>query len=352
MIDPHVHLRDFSQQGKETLRHGLAVASAIGDQWVFDMPNCNPPLTTRAMIERRLSAAEEAVRDLHGKIRYSVYAGITGADDEIAMAVQAWRDLFPQVVGLKLFAGNSTGGMGQVTEEAQRHIYERLAAEGYDGVLAVHCEKESLLRPDLERAGHDECHSDARPAAAETASVGDQIRLSGEAGFLGTLHIAHVSTVATVGLVEEARRSGRRITMGVTPHHLLLSRDDARDGSLHARMNPPLRSEGERKALFQALLDGRIDWVETDHAPHTLADKERGASGIPGFSGVLVLLARLRSLGVDEKRLAAWFGGNVLRTFGLSLEEGVTLPDARDTPRLARMAALAYPYDSFRNLRC
>lgn len=140
--------------------------------------------------------------------------------------------------------------------------------------------------------------------------------------------------------------------MGVTPHHLLLSRDDARDGSLHARMNPPLRSEGERKALFQALLDGRIDWVETDHAPHTLADKERGASGIPGFSGVLVLLARLRSLGVDEKRLAAWFGGNVLRTFGLSLEEGVTLPDARDTPRLARMAALAYPYDSFRNLRC
>jgi dihydroorotase len=353
MIDPHVHLRDDNQASKETIVHGLSVASFIGDQWLFDMPNCDPPLTSKEAIVRRLEKAAAAIATVGQQtgrsIRYSLYAGLTSDDAEIRMAVEAWRELFPHVVGLKLFAGNSTGGMGQVTEQQQRHIYGQLAAFGFDGLLAVHCEKESLLRPELENGEDFSTHSDARPVEAEIESVRDQIRLSGEAGFQGTLHIAHVSTIGTVELVERARGTGRKITMGVTPHHLLLDRKMAKDRKLFAKMNPPLRSPEERTRLWQALLEGRIDWVETDHAPHTLDDKRNGASGIPGFCGVLLLLQRLRKAGVCEERLKDLFGGNVLRVFRLE-PIPITLPGVEDVEELAAMAASCYPFDSYQGL--
>ena len=353
MIDPHVHLRDGSQASKETLVHGLSVASFIGDQWLFDMPNCDPPLTSREAIVRRLEKAAEAIATVGTQtgrdIRYSLYAGLTSDDAELRMAIDAWRELFPHVVGLKLFAGNSTGGMGQVTEPQQRHIYEQLAGNGFDGVLAVHCEKESLLHPGLERSEDFSTHSDARPVEAEIESVRDQIRLSGEAGFQGTLHIAHVSTIEAVELVEQARVAGRRVTMGVTPHHLLLDREMARNQTRFAKMNPPLRSSGERMRLWQAVLEGRIDWVETDHAPHTLEDKRKGASGIPGFCGVLLLLQRLRKAGVCEERLKDLFGRNVLKAFKLE-PVSITLPGAEETEELAAMAASCYPFDSYQGL--
>ena len=351
MIDPHVHLRDDRQASKETLVHGLSVASFIGDQWLFDMPNCDPPLIDRTSIDLRLQRAREAealVKAQTGRaMRYSLYAGLTSDEGQIGNVVEAWRKLFPRVVGLKLFAGNSTGGMGQVSLEAQRHIYGQLARDGFDGVLAVHCEKESLLCPEREDPPDFSSHSDARPPEAEIESVRDQIRLSGEAGFQGTLHIAHVSTIETVRLVEQARSAGRKITMGVTPHHLLLDRTLSKERGRYAKMNPPLRSPEERKQLFQAVLEGAIDWVETDHAPHTLKDKEKGASGIPGFCGVLLLLAELRKAGLSEKRLQELFGGNVLKTFKLD-EIPITLPAAEETSDLVAMAASCYPFDSYR----
>lgn len=353
MIDPHVHLRDGLQARKETIVHGLSVASLIGDQWVFDMPNCNPPLTTRDAIERRLEKAGEAIaylqKDTGRTIRYSLYAGLTSDEEEIGMAVRAWKDLFPHVVGLKLFAGNSTGGMGQVTPGQQRHIYETLAKLGYTGVLAIHCEKESLLHPELEDPADFSSHSLARPVEAEVESVRDQLTLSEEAGFQGTIHICHVSTIETVSLVQEAKRKGRKVTLASTPHHLLLNRDMAKNHELYGKMNPPLRSEEERKALFQALLEGKIDWVETDHAPHTLSDKEKGASGIPGFSGTLKLLMVLRTQGLPEDRLRELYGKNVLKAFGLR-DMDIFLPGEDECGDLAVMAAACYPYDSFRDL--
>lgn len=353
MIDPHVHLRDGLQARKETIVHGLSVASLVGDQWVFDMPNCNPPLTTREAIEARLEKAASAIAYLRKEtgrtILYSLYAGLTSEEEEIRMAVQAWKDLFPHVVGLKLFAGNSTGGMGQVTLEAQRHIYETLTQNGYTGVLAIHCEKESLLRPGLEDPADFSSHSLARPVEAEVESVRDQLRLSEEAGFQGTIHICHVSTIETVAQVQNAKQKGRKVTLAATPHHLLLNRDMAKNHELYGKMNPPLRSEEERKALFQALLDGKIDWIETDHAPHTLSDKEKGASGIPGFSGALKLLTALRKQGLSEERLRELYGKNVLKAFGLR-DMDIFLPGAEECGDLAAMAASCYPYDSFRDI--
>jgi len=345
MIDPHVHLRDWNLSAKETLVHGLRVAEKSGFTAVIDMPNTDPPLTTRKRIVQRIEAAKRT----KANVSYHLWAGVTGDPAQIDEVVQSCEELFPAVVGLKLFAGHSTGNMGLVEEEIQARVYRRLAERGYTGAVALHCEKEALLRPELYDNADFSTQSFARPQEAEIASIRDQLSLSKEAGFTGHLHIAHLSTIEGLLIVEEARREGRRISCGATPHHLLLNRDAAKDRRLYAKMNPPLRDEETRKELFEALLEGRIDWVESDHAPHTIADKEAGASGIPGFSGMLSLLKALYEHNLPNEVLQGLFGGNVRRTLDLPPQE-IVLPRYETLPALIAQASEAYPYDSFRGL--
>ena len=346
MIDPHVHLRDWNQREKETLAHGLSVAKACGITALFDMPNTNPPLTSRETIMRRLEEASA----LASGVSYHLWAGVTGDRGQVLEVGALAQDLFPAVVGLKFFAGHSTGNMGLITEEEQRRVYRHLSEAGYEGVVALHCEKESLLCPECNDPFDLSSHSRVRPPEAEIASVVDQIRFSEEEGFCGHLHICHLSTMGALEAVEGARSAGRRISCAVTPHHLLLSEEDAKERSLWAKMNPPLRSEAERRALFAATLAGRIDWIETDHAPHTLADKEGGASGIPGFSGLLLAVKALIDGGIDPALLSELLGGRVKRLFSLE-EVGLTIPPYGQLQTLSEQAAREYPFDSFARVR-
>ncbi len=346
MIDPHVHLRDWEQSEKESLAHGLMVAKACKIAALFDMPNTNPPLTTRDAIVRRLNDAAA----LDSGVSYHIWAGLTAKPEQIREAVAIVDEFYPSVVGLKFFAGHSTGNMGLVDEGLQRSVYHHLAEANYEGVVALHCEKESLLEPHLYDPADFATHSKARPPASEVASITDQVRLADEAGFGGHLHICHLSTIEGLQVVEQARVAGVRISCGVTAHHLLLSEADASNRSLWAKMNPPLRSESQRRALFEAAVDGRIDWLETDHAPHTIADKEGGASGIPGFSGLLLAIRALIDSKVGPKQLERMLGGAVIELFGL---EGiaVTIPSYEELSTLSDWAARQYPYDSFALLR-
>ncbi len=322
MIDPHVHLRDWGQSSKETVLHGMRTAARGGFTHLFDMPNTSPACTGRETVLERLALGGEA-SDETG-VSYHLYGGITNDPGQVRSIISVWKELFPLVPGLKLFAGNSTGNMGIIGIDAQRQVFRILAEEGFDGVLAVHAEKEELLCPGRYVPGDFATHSDARPAAAETESVRDLISLADETGFRGTLHICHVSAASTIELIR-SRKGDMRITMGVTPHHALLTRHDAEDHSRYLKMNPPLRDEADRKAVFAALMDGTADWVESDHAPHTREDKEKGASGIPGIPGMLLLLHRLREAGAGEERLKDLFGRNAMRTFGLDAED-IVLP--------------------------
>ncbi len=346
MIDPHVHLRDWNQAEKETLQHGMNVALLAGIDELCDMPNTNPALCSETAILKRL----EDARRCNPTMRYHLWAGVTSDMQQVAEVARLAKEHFPYVIGLKMFAGHSTGNMGLVDESMQQSIYQTLANNKYDGMVALHCEKESLLRPDLEDAMDFSSHSLARPVEAEVASVGDQIRLSAEAGFKGHLHICHLSSIEALCLIEEAKHQGRRISCAVTAHHALLSSKDAKDHSLYAKMNPPLRSETERSALFAAILEGRVDWIETDHAPHTLQDKEAGASGIPGFSGLLLLVKQLMEQGADSSLLARLLGGRFLQVAGL-VERPIHIPAYDQLAKLSQTAADAYPYDSFSKLR-
>lgn len=172
----------------------------------------------------------------------------------------------------------------------------------YRRTVAVHAEKESCMRPEKYVKGQFETHSDARPPEAEIESVRDILTIAYETGFQGNIHIAHISTAGAIQLVREAR-THQRVTMGVTPHHALFTVEDARDHDRFLKMNPPLRSESDRKAVFDALMDGTADWIESDHAPHTLAQKQAGASGIPGLHNMLLLIHALKAAGISDSRL-------------------------------------------------
>ncbi|MEA5031133.1 MAG: dihydroorotase [Sphaerochaeta sp.] len=352
MIDVHVHLRDGIQSEKETLDHGMRTGASCGISAFFDMPNTAPPLTTEAAIRARLEAGRRAaatVAEAVGNdIFYGVYGGVTADTGQIDRIVSIHAELFPAVVGLKMFAGHSTGNMGLTTTELQESIYRFLARLGYTGVLAVHCEKESEMRPHLWDPSRPESHTWARGPEAEIASVADQIAFARESGFAGTLHIAHISTAGAIALVRAARSEGMRISCGATAHHALLDDSVAGTPGHLCKMNPPLRSASDRDAVFASLCDGGIDWIESDHAPHTLADKHAGASGIPGFAGTLLLIGRLRSSGVSERHLEQLCGARACQVFGIDLP--VHVPTTEESAAALANARDAYPWDPFASI--
>jgi len=336
MIDPHVHCRDENLSHKETIAHALKVAESIGLSAIFDMPNNFPVTMERENIEARLKLAEES----HSPIFYGIYGGITQDERQVIEMVKVHRNFFPKVVGLKMFAGHSVGNLGIIYVAQQQRVYEILADECFHGVLVVHCEKDELLRPELFDSQHPRTHSYARPPISEYVCVQEQIRMAREAHFQGKLHIAHVSTPESVGLVDSARsRNGLQISCGVTSHHCMLNYEDipeSEEGLIY-KVNPPLRSPESRKKMFELLRAGKIDWIETDHAPHTLAEKIGQAkdakdhpqymSGFPGLPFYPHFLNYLRAENFSEQQLKALTHHNICRIFGIDIPERQVIPD-------------------------
>ena len=253
MIDPHVHLRDWDHAHKETVEHGIDVAYRAGLDGIFEMPNTSPPLTTKQRILDRVKLADGAIEKLGltGRFFHGIYGGITKDPEQIKAIVRAHAELFPRIVGLKMFAGHSTGNMGIIDEEEQRMVYRTLAEAGYEGVLAVHCEKEKHMIASAWDHKRPHTHTRARPPEAEIESVKDQLRFAREEGFKGTLHICHISTPQSVALLE--REDHLNVVCGITPHHAMLAAEDMDEIRGHLlKMNPPLRPREIQQALQSA----------------------------------------------------------------------------------------------------
>ncbi|OTF00085.1 amidohydrolase family protein, partial [Halorubrum sp. SD612] len=204
------------------------------------------------------------------------------------------------------------------------------------------------------------------PHRRARAAVGGAVRgTAAAAGRDARLHVAHTSTPEAVDAVAEARRDGTDATCEVTPHHLYLSRERARSLGTFGRMNPPLRSEERREALFARLADGDVDVVATDHAPHTVAEKRTGLadapSGVPGVETLYpLLLESARNGELSLERVRDVIAANPAETFGLDrkgrVAEGrdadLVLVDTAD-PREIEAAALhsACAWTPFEGLR-
>jgi len=328
MIDPHVHCRDWAQSNKETIAHALNVAERIGLSGIFDMPNTNPPITSRELVKKRLEDADKT----DSPVFYGLYMGLTSSTSQIKEAVRTWKEFFPKVVGLKMFAGHSVGDLGIIQEHEQKLVYQTLSSEGYGGVLAVHCEKESLLKQDLWNPSNPASHSYAHPPESEVNSIDDQINFAAEYKFKGRLHIAHTSVPKSVELIDNARKQGViKISCGLTPHHCCLDYESIPkfpEGLLY-KVNPPLRDGGSAKEMLDLLKEGKIDWIETDHAPHTLKEKleKPYMSGFPGLPYYPHFINFLRKEGMLEEQIRNLTHNNICNIFGFNFPEVSKNPD-------------------------
>ncbi len=311
MIDPHVHCRDGKQTYKETIRHVFEIANKQCVEKIFDMPNTNPPILYEKDIKERLKLVPE-----NQKGNYFLYIGATSNKKQLEEAVRCY-DKYKEIVGIKLYAGKSIGNLALINEKAQKKFYQILSNLGYKGVLAVHCEKEIYLKPELFDPAIPITHSYARPKEAEIESLKDQIKFSEESNFKGNLHIVHVSCPESIKLIDKERKE-MRITCGVTPHHILWSNEmlNRPDGLLY-KMNPPLRDEKDVETLRQYLKDGRIDWIETDHAPHAIGEKlfTPFLSGYPSLYLKDFVSKFLPDIGVDKKLIEKLTFENIYKIF-------------------------------------
>ncbi|ELZ92957.1 dihydroorotase [Haloferax mucosum ATCC BAA-1512] len=279
-IDVHVHFREPGFEHKETWETGSKSAAAGGVTTVADQPNTDPTTTTGEGFDAKAERATTSCID------YGINGGVTADWDPDTLFD---RPLF--ALG-EVFLADSTGDMG-IDADLFAAAAER-AGEA-DVPVTVHAEDadlfdESAIEGDLGGAGRDadaDAWSAYRRADAEEAAVERAVRVGGETG--AQVHIAHTSTPEGV----DAARDGGA-TCEVTPHHLFLSRDDCDELGTYGRMNPPLRSETRREAMFERLADGRIDVVATDHAPHTVDEKDQSLldapSGVPGVETMVPLL--------------------------------------------------------------
>jgi dihydroorotase len=307
-IDAHVHFREPGDAHKETWTTGSRSAAAGGVTTVVDQPNTAPPTVTGAAFDRKAELATAS------RVDYGINGGVTGAWEPDSLFGR------PLLALGEVFLADSTGGMGIDTDRFAAAV-ERAADA--DAVVTVHAEDadrfdEAARDRDAGGTGRNadaDCWSQYRPAEAEAAAVEAAVEIGTEAG--AAIHLAHTSTPAGA----DAAAAGGA-TCEATPHHLFLSREDATELGTYGRMNPPLRSDARREALWNRLVDGTIDVVATDHAPHTTAEKETGLwdapSGVPGVETMLpLLLERARRDEITYERVRDVTAANVARVFGL-----------------------------------
>jgi carbamoyl-phosphate synthase/aspartate carbamoyltransferase/dihydroorotase len=263
MLDPHVHLRDLDWSHKATFASETA-AALVGGYWaIMDMPNTPPPTIDRAALElKRASMTRQAVCD------WGLYFGASQNGNETEYA-----DCAPDVCGLKIY-NNATTGTLLIEDQALRERHYRAWPAGKP--ISVHAEGETV------------------------ADILKLVRLTGK-----FTHFCHISTKYEIDLLRVAKEGGLPISIGVTPHHLYLTEADLPTLGSLGLMKPTLKSTADRDALWQAVREGLVDVIESDHAPHTLAEKQSDHPpyGVPGLETTLPLFclaAEMRRITYDQ----------------------------------------------------
>ncbi|AZO95494.1 dihydroorotase [Halocella sp. SP3-1] len=279
LIDMHTHLREPGFEEKETIKTGCEAAAAGGFTTIACMPNTNPVADNQATIEYIKARAKEAVVNVIPI--GSITKGSSGKElAEIGFLSEA---------GVKAI---SDDGNPVMNSEIMRRAMEY--ASSFSLPVISHCEDKNLAGDGVMHEGYYSTILGLKgiPAAAEEVMIARDIILAEMTG--AHLHIAHLSTARGVELLRDAKKRGLKITAEVTPHHLLLTDQKVKGYNPDTKVNPPLRSDRDRKALCKGLKDGIIDVIATDHAPHTYEDKlgeyDLASFGISGLETALSLL--------------------------------------------------------------
>lgn len=299
-VDTQVHFREPGMTHKEDLASGSLAALCGGVTSFLEMPNTKPATTSPSALAEKVAAATRRC--------WANFGFFFGATPSNAVHLATFEKL-PGTPGIKIFVGSSTGDLLVDDEDDLR----RVLLHGHKRV-AVHSEDEArnVARKDLISASptpHE--HPFLRDAESAVISTKRLIRLSEETG--RAVHILHISTADELPLIAAAKAKGLPITCEITPQHLWFAAPSCYDElGTKAQMNPPLRSEEHRAALWKALGDGLFDVFGSDHAPHTLAEKAQpypsSPSGMPGVETILPVLLTFASQGrISYESIARMF---------------------------------------------
>jgi dihydroorotase len=279
-VDPHVHLRTPGREDEETIASGTRAAAAGGYCAILAMPNTDPVVDSAAVLGALVDTAREEAE---------VPVGFLGAITK----GQEGRELTEMgELADRGAAGFTDDGRPVASAGLMRRALQYASVTGRR--LAVHCEE-----PSLSRGGHvhegavsAELGFGGYPSVAESVMVGRDLAIAGYEG--QSVHLLHLSAKESVEELRQARATGVRATAEVTPHHLCLTDEAIRVLDPNLKMNPPLRAEQDRTALLDALRDGTISTVATDHAPHARHEKEVPFEAAPfGVTGLETAFAAL-----------------------------------------------------------
>jgi len=279
-VDVHVHLREPGFEHKETIETGTASAAKGGFTTICAMPNTKPVPDSIENLELINNLIEK-----NAKVRVLPYGSLT-----VAQSGDERTDLAAlKASGAVAFSDDGVGVQLAAT------MYEQMQdAAKLDMVVVAHCEDNSLIYNGVMHEGkrNKELGLPGIPSICESVQIARDVLLAEAAG--ARYHVCHVSTKESVRAVRDAKAAGIRVTAEVCPHHLLLEEMDIPSDDANWKMNPPLRAADDKDSLHAALLDGTIDCIATDHAPHTVEEKCCGMVGAPfgivGFETAFPLL--------------------------------------------------------------
>jgi len=302
LIDVHVHLREPGQTYKETIATGTAAAAAGGFTTVVAMPNTTPVNDSVAGLEWMLDAARGSLVKL-----FAMPAATKGSMGVDLTDFEALRRAGA--------VGFTDDGKPVLEGDVMRAAL--IAAARAEVPVSQHAEDTRLTRGCSMNAGPVAFRLGLRgmPVAAESRIVERDIQLLREIesaeGLRPHLHVQHVSTARALDMIRAAKHEGLHVTCEVTPHHFTLTDEAVGDYDTHAKMNPPLRAEADRLAMIAGLVDGTVDCIATDHAPHASHEKEQefecAPNGITGLETSLGLGLRVlrREHGLSLSRIIA-----------------------------------------------
>jgi dihydroorotase len=316
-IDLHCHLREPGQEMSETIETGSRAAARGGFTAVCSMPNTQP-VNDNASVTRSIVDRAAAVRSVRV---WPIGAASIGSKGEALAEIAAMKDAGIVAV--------SDDGKPIATARLMRQVMDYCNSLGLP--VIDHCEDASLFAGGVMREGPTSMRLGLKgiPAQSESICVGRDVEMALLTG--ARLHIAHISTRASLEYVRFAKRQGLRVTCEVTPHHFTLTDEDVRYDT-HHKMNPPLASRADRDALIEGLADGSVDAIATDHAPHHPASKDvefdRAPFGITGFETALALgLSELVHKGkLPLMRLIELFTTGPARVLGIERKIAVGAP--------------------------
>ena len=306
LIDDHVHFREPGLTDKADIDSESSAAAAGGITTYFDMPNTVPQTTTLESLEDKFKIAAQK-----SHVNYSFFFGATNDNVELFSKLDSRR-----IPGIKLFMGSSTGNMLVDRREALEKIFSTAQMP-----IMVHCEDTDIINRNMAEAklkyGDDpkvSHHPEIRSVEACYQSTKLAVELATK--HHARLHIAHLTTAKELDLLTDG------VTAEVTPSHLYFCDRDYTSLGTRIKCNPAIKSAADRNALRQAVADGRISVIGTDHAPHLLAQKEGGcakaASGMPMIQFSLVTMLELVDKGVlSLERLVELMCHNPADLFGV-----------------------------------